>query len=99
MNKYFKEDKKVYSWFDNNSMFSCIDEYNEFIEGIKYAAENNILPLTIQHKKPFSINTMDIIEFCERVKISSGLNTEFIFTTCDCCNELQCLIIIDKPEV
>ncbi len=86
--------KNVMSWYDNNSIFHSIDEYNAFMEGLKYTE----LPVVIQHLKPAKVNTNDILEFCNRVRAYTGYDTEFRFYTCDCCNELQCVIVIDKPE-
>lgn len=86
--------KNVMSWYDNNSIFHSIDDYNEFMEGLKYTE----LPVVIQHLNPTKLNTYDITEFSNRVRNNTGYDTEFRFYTCDCCNELQCVIVIDKPE-
>ena len=86
--------KNVMSWYDNNSIFHSIDEYNKFMEGLK----NTELPIVIQHLNPTKLNTYDIAEFSNRVRAYTGYDTEFRFYTCDCCNELQCVIVIDNQD-
>ena len=96
-NKNTKQDSQ--NWFDNNPFFHSKEDYDAFVEAMIAAAAEENLPIALQHDEPETITTDDIRTLSHRFKQDTGLYIEFKLLTCNHCDKLHCLIIVDEnPE-
>ena len=85
-----------HNWFTDNPFFANKDAYDGFAEAMLYAADEGELPLCLEHKDPENLTTEDIKRFSQRFKQDTGLSIEFRLMTCNHCDRLHCLIIVDE---
>lgn len=83
----------------NNQFFESELGYEEFVEAMMAAADAGELPKVLEHKEPEALTIDGIKQFSRKFKQDSGLDIEFKFTTCNHCDRLHCLMIVDGfPE-
>ena len=84
---------------DDNPFFTSKFGYDEFVETMMMAADNDDLPISFQVKQPETLTMDDFRSFSQRFKQDTGLNIEFNLSTCDHCDSLHCIVIVDElPE-
>ena len=85
--------------YDCTPFFTSKFGYDEFVETMMMAADNDDLPISFQVKQPETLTMDDFRRFSQRFKQDSGLNIEFNLSTCDHCDRLHCIVIVDElPE-
>lgn len=85
------------NWFTNNPFFENKDAYDRFIAAMLTAAEEEELPKCYEHENPEKLAAQDIKRFSQKFKQDTGLSIEFRMMTCNHCDRLHCLIIVDEP--
>ncbi len=94
-----KQNTTKRNWDTDNPFFSCKEAYDEFVETMILAADYESLPMSYQVEQPETLTMNDIRQFSKRFKQDTGLNIEFNFSTCDHCDKLHCIMIVDElPE-
>lgn len=83
-------------WSDSNPFFDCKNDYDEFVGTMMAAAENGDLPVALEHGHPDTITMNDVKRFSLQFKRDTGLDIEFRAYTCDNCDKLHCLLIVDE---
>ena len=91
-----KETNNKLKWFDSNPFFSNKDGYDEFISAMTAAAQENNLPICLQHNDPERLAMKDIKQFSQVFMQDTGLNIEFQLSTCNDCGKLHCFMIVDQ---
>ena len=87
------------NWRNNNQFFESRLGYDEFVEAMMMAADADNLPMTFQVERPEAFTLNDIKLFSQMFKDDTGLNIEFHLSTCDHCDRLHCIMIVDElPE-
>lgn len=74
------------------------DKYEEFLEYLADAVEDDALPIMMEHSNPDKIKLKDIREFCIELKRDTGLEAHFHMWVCDCCGVLHAGMEIGYPE-
>ncbi len=93
-----KTKKTTSNWRNHNSFFGSKDDYDRFVKAMRIAAEEGNLSVCLEHEKPESLTTNDIKQFSRQFKHDTGLSIEFRLMTCNRCDRLHCLIIVDETE-
>ncbi len=88
--------KTKQNWFDHNPFFTNKDGYENFVSAMMEAAEEGNLPIALQHQEPEILTLEDIKLFTQRFKRDTGLEIEFKLFTCNHCESLHCLMIVDE---
>lgn len=84
---------------DDNQFFESKLGYDEFVETMMMAADEGDLPKVFEHKEPEQLTMNGIKRFSQKFKRDAGLDIEFKLVTCDHCDRLHCLMIVDElPE-
>lgn len=86
------------NWFTDNPFFTDKEAYNGFTEYMLAVAEEGELPVCVEHDEPENLTMQDIKRFSQRFKQDTGLSIEFSLMTCNLCDRLHCLIIVDESE-
>ncbi len=86
------------NWFTDNPFFVDKNAYDMFAEYMLSAADEGELPKCFDHQRPGKLTMQDIKRFSQKFKQDTGLSIEFRLMTCDNCDRLHCLIIVDEPE-
>ena len=84
------------NWYDNNPFFENQLGYDEFVEAMMMAADSGDLPKVFEHKEPEALTIDGIKRFSLKFKRDTGLNIEFKLETCNHCDRLHCLMIVDE---
>ena len=84
------------NWYANNPFFENKLGYDEFTEKMMMAADYGDFPITLEVKEPESLSMNDIKLFSQHFKQDSGLNIEFHLSTCNHCDRLHCIMIVDE---
>ena len=79
-----------------NPFFETKDAYDNFAEAMLYAADDGELPMCLEHNNLENLTMQDIKQFSNQFKQDTGLSIEFRLMTCDHCDRLHCLIIVDE---
>ena len=90
-----KNDFKM-NWFKNNPFFNNYDEYNEFANEMKAAAQDGMLPICLKHEDPYDLTMNDFKNLSYVFEKDTGLNIEFQIITCRDCGRLHCHLIITE---
>ncbi len=85
-------------WFIDNPFFVDKKAYEGFTEYMLTAADEGELPVCLEHDEPENLTMQDIKRFSQRFKQDTGLSIEFRLITCNHCDRLHCLIIVDESE-
>ena len=84
---------------DDNQFFENQLGYDEFVETMMMTADEGDLPKVFEHKEPEQLTMNGIKHFSQKFKRDTGLDIEFKLVTCDHCDRLHCLMIVDElPE-
>ena len=87
------------NWYANNPFFENKLGYDGFTEAMMMVADNGDFPITLEVKEPESLSAKDIQLFSQHFKQDTGLNIEFHLLTCNHCDKLHCIMIVDElPE-
>ena len=86
-------------WFVNNPFFANKDGYDEFVSAMTTAAQEDNLPICLQHHDPEELTMKDIRLFSQVFMQDTGLNVEFQMSTCNDCGNLHCFMIVDQQAV
>ena len=87
------------NWFNKNPFFNCKEAYDNFVDAMMTAADEEHLPICLQHEEPETLTMSDMKQFSQRFKQDTGLYMEFKFVTCNHCDRLHCCMVVDKyPE-
>ena len=78
--------------------FDTAKDYDFFVEKMEEAAEENDLPLCLEHNSPMELTMNDIKEFSQTFKKDTGLDIHFQVYTCDNCNKLHFAMIVDYKD-
>ena len=85
-------------WFTNNPFFGSKEAYDIFAEMMLESADAGELPKLLEHGEPESLTIQDIKILSQTFQQDTGLSIEFRMTTCNHCDRLHCLIIVDESE-
>ena len=86
------------NWFTDNPFFVNKDAYDGFVEAMLDAADEGELPKCFEHGEPENLTAQDFKWFSQKFKHDTGLSIEFRLMTCDHCDRLHCLMIVDEAE-
>ena len=97
MNKGTKSTKK--NRYGYNQFFESRLGYDEFVEAVMMATDADDLPMTFEIEQPEMFTLNDIKSLSKQFKQDTGLNIEFHMSTCNHCDRLHCIMIVDElPE-
>ncbi len=88
--------KSRQNWYDSNPFFFNKEGYENFITGMKAAAEEGHLPVCLKHEEPECLTMDDIKQFSQQFMQDTGLQIEFHLFTCKDCGRLHCHMVIDE---
>ena len=86
------------NWFTDNPFFVDKEAYDRFANTMMELASEGDLPCSLEHEEPESLTMQDIKKFSQRFKQDTGLSIEFSLMTCNHCDRLHCLIIVNESE-
>ncbi len=94
----FKTKIQEKEWFTNNPFFGSKEAYDIFVEMMLESADAGELPKLLEHGEPESLTIQDIKILSQTFQQDTGLAIEFRLMTCEHCDRLHCLIIVDESE-
>ena len=86
------------NWYAANPFFGNKDAYDSFAEEMLQSADEGELPMCFEHSEPETLTIQDIMTFSRMFQQDTGLAIEFRLMTCEHCDRLHCLIIVDESE-